>query len=364
MAPTPRPVPSGAHPPVHPGVPVALPADAPSLTAWAATARWPARRSLALHRLPRALAARRPALRAALHACGLDPAAAAAELRAADRLTLRCLAAACRRFPRAAPARAAVVVSYADPVRPLLSLLEGVLPALLGGTAVTTVVAPGAVPTAGRLARAMRDAGVPEGLWSPVTAPDGRLAALHAALAEHACCLAPQCCPPPFRPRPPGLLVVRHDGDARRAARALVRGLAAGTGRTCAATPLVAVHATRWDEFTAALPRETGDGAGSGGRAAPVALTHAPVAALAAAARRHGHGAVAAPFTAWAEVLHAARGAGVHAAVFTRTPWARVAPQFDALPPERPALNALPRPGPTPVAALRLLRSRADRFRG
>lgn len=344
-------------------VPVSTPADAVRATASAGAARarpgaLRAGRRSVVPRLLTTSPVRRAALASALRHGGLAPADAAAELRLADAFAARCLRAARHHLPPASSVPA-VVTSYADPTRPLLSLLEGALPALLAGSAVTTVVDVPTAVVAALAAEAVGEAGLPEGVWQLLAARPADASGVYAALAEHAVGLAPQCCPPPCRPRRPGLLAVRHDGDARAAARAVLAGLTARGGRTCAATPVVAVHTARWREFHAeltvgarSLPAGAALRAERGlDRVRPAEITAGPVA-------------VVAPYTAWAEVLHLARETGAHAAVFTRARTGRLAPQFDALPATRPVLNDRPRPGLSPREAFRELPRRPGRSGG
>jgi succinate-semialdehyde dehydrogenase / glutarate-semialdehyde dehydrogenase len=193
----------------------------------------------------------------------------------------------------------------------------------------------------------------------------------------------------PWRPPPPGLLVLRHDGDERAAARATVRACFARAGRRCATTPLVAVHETRLPAFQERLARETArfhpttalphqhwrarlpewvDAALDAGALAvqrglptgmtippvpdPVVLTAPPLTAEELPRPPVGPIAVLIPFTTWAEVLHLARGTGPHLAVFTRTRLKQLAPQLAGLPATRIQLNAAPQAGLPPRQAL------------
>lgn len=318
-------------------VPVSTPADAVRATAAAAAATAASANRRQWRPGRRFVTSAVPAV--ALRHAGLGPADAAEELADADRFTARCLRHARRHLPPPWTVPA-VVTSYADPVRPLTSLLEGALPALLAGVAVTTLVDVRTAPVAVHAAQALRAAGLADGAWQLLAVRPGDAAGVHAALAEHAVRRAPQCCPPPHRGRAPGLLALRHDGDPRAAARAVLAGLTTRAGRTCAATPVVAVHATRWAEFRAELAPATLRTSEGLDRVQPADAPAGPVAA---------------PFTAWAEVLQLARGTGAHPAVFTRARQARLAPQFDALPVTRLVLNDRPRPGLAPREAFREL---------
>ncbi|MGD3110637.1 aldehyde dehydrogenase family protein [Streptomyces sp. YGL11-2] len=350
-------------------------------------------------RLQRALAVRHAALRTVLQdVCGLGPADAETELRSSRATLLRHTVAAGPhrapwRRPRSgtpsphAPQRPAVVMSHVDGARPLVSLLEGALPALLKGmTVVSETDHRTAVPTLAVLATA-REAGLRPGGWA--VAVDRRAADLRCVLTEHADEVSPQCCAwDPWRLPPPGLLVLRHDGDARAAARATIWSCFARAGRHCAATPLGAVHDTRLTAFLDHLAREAArfrPATALPHRQWHALLTEWTDAALGAGARpvRTGtppgrafppvpdpillmappHGAEGLPrpplgpvallvrFSAWAEVLHLARRTGPHLGVFTRTRLAQLSPQLAGLASPHIQLNAAPNAGLPPGLA-------------
>ncbi|MGW1373157.1 aldehyde dehydrogenase family protein [Streptomyces sp. NPDC002446] len=350
-------------------------------------------------RLQRALAVRHAALRIVLQdASGLGPADAEAELRGVRGTLLQHAAAASQqrapwRRPRpgtsspSPPQRPTVAMSHVDGARPLVSLLEGALPALLTGVAVVSEVDHRTAVSALAVLAAAREAGLPRGMWAVVV--DRRAADLRCVLAEHVDRVVPQCCAwDPWRPPPPGLLVLRHDGDTRAAARATVRSCFARAGRRCAATPLVAVHEARLTAFLDHLARETARfrpvtalphrqwrarlaawtetaiGAGArpvragaaSGRASPsvpdpIILMAAPLGVEGLPRPSVGPVALLVRFSAWAEVLHLARRTGPHLGVFTRTRLTQLAPQFAGLAATRIRLNAAPEAGLPPRLA-------------
>ncbi|MFI9048752.1 aldehyde dehydrogenase family protein [Streptomyces sp. NPDC053427] len=353
---------------------------------------------------------------ALVHGCGLGSADTMTELHTADRYFPACEAAARAHFrryrlprphlsgrvaARTAPGHA-VVTSCTDDAHPLMSLLEGALPALLSGSAVITRLSACTAVAALRMAQHARAAGLPDGVWQFVL-PQSRTAtwALHALLAEHCDARAPQCCPATPRPdgetlAPPGLLIVRHDASVPAAVRAAVPSCFGRAGRTCAATSLIAVHQSVWSPFESAFTRAALHYA-----AHPASRTALPVAhaergaAWARAARACGarpvlgtpqrfaprpdalwHPTVLAAsswdgapipavpraplallvrFTAWSEVLDLARYSSHHLGMFTRTRLSQFLPQFAGLPAEHLSLNAAPRSGLSPRQALHVL---------
>ncbi|MFE9369694.1 aldehyde dehydrogenase family protein [Streptomyces sp. NPDC006711] len=338
------------------------------------------------------------------HGAGFGPADAVEECQDGERLlrhAARGGGLASHRWPRSpyaseqTGARAATV-SYGDDARPLASLCEGALPALLRGGAVVTEVSARTAPVALAVTAMARRAGLPDGVWQVAVrgeAPGAMSGSgLRAVLAEHADAVAPLCCPPDpagpwrVRSRPPGLFVLRHDGSARAAARAAVRACFARAGRGCAATPHVAVHASRAEEFLHRFSREAAASTcmttlpdeqhlallsewfdaclAAGARSLlprPRTLEHRSVAAAPVPAPvllRDGAGlsdprpeipqgpvALVTAFTHWAEVLDHARRGGHHLCVFTRTPLRYLSPQFGDLPARRIHLNQAPRAG-------------------
>lgn len=353
---------------------------------------------------------------ALVHGCGLGPMDTLTELHAADRYFPACEAAArahLRRYrlprphlsgrigARFSPGHA-VVTSCTDDARPLMSLLEGALPALLCGSAVITRLSARTAVAALRMAQHARAAGLPDGLWQFVL-PQSRSATwvLHALLAEHTDARAPQCCPATPRPEDetlarPGLLVVRHDASVPAAVRAAVPSCFGRAGRPCAATSLIAVHQTTWSPFERAFTRaalhfaahpasrtalpvvnaERGAAWAQAARAAgarpllghpqrfaprPDALWHPMVLT---ASRWDGAPVPAVPraplallvrYTAWSEVLDLARHANRHLGLFTRTRFSQLRPQFAGLPAEHLTLNAAPRSGLPPRQAVQAL---------
>ncbi|GHG50064.1 aldehyde dehydrogenase family protein [Streptomyces griseocarneus] len=394
-------------------LPLSSPADARNSVERARTAQgvWRGVRTVDrirwLTRLREGLAARHGAFGSVLtHAAGLGAVDAAAELRQADQV-LRHVGAAVRHglapwHPRGragpvgpqsqAGPRPAVLASQVDDARPLASLLEGALPALLRGGAVVTEVDVRSAMVALAVTSAARRAGLPAGAWQLVVqglADQAAARAVRAVLTEHADDVAPQCCgqgPPRStraRPRPPGLLVLRHDGQVRAAARAAVRACFSRAGRGCAATPLIAVHTARSADFLDCFVREAArftpgstlpqrrqaawwpewvdraiaSGAQPlllGGRAGdrpdgPALPVPRPVILLDGSRwheRPHelplGPLAVVTRFTWWAQALDLAQHAGPHLSVFTRTRLSQLGPQFAGLPASRIHLNQRP----------------------
>ncbi|MEV8396015.1 MULTISPECIES: aldehyde dehydrogenase family protein [unclassified Streptomyces] len=246
-------------------VPHSTPADVFTAIATAADAQrvWARRterdRRAALARLDRWIARHRTDLGELLaHGFGLCGRDTAAELRAAGR-ALRpgrrtvlprvggaTRAALVRELPRPRPATS--VATHTDDSRPLASLLEAAVPALLDGSAVLSHVSPRAAVLAARLCAAAVAAGLPAGIWRLVIAPPGSPTA--AVLDEHAETVIPPCCPAPCPgARRPGLLVVRHDARLRTAVAQAGRACFSRAGQGCTAAPLVAVHDTRYGAF-------------------------------------------------------------------------------------------------------------------
>ncbi|MFG2721477.1 aldehyde dehydrogenase family protein [Streptomyces sp. NPDC048416] len=375
--------------------------------AWLATGQ--AGRRATVIRLRREVAAGRAAFMAVLrHSAGFGIKDTVEECRDAERV-LRLSTSSPRTAVRwwqrppfapapyqAADIAPAVTVSYCDDSRPLAAMFEGALPALLAGAAVVTDVSARSAPVALAAAALAREVGLPAGVWQ--VAVRGEAAGmsgsgLRAVLAEHADALAPLCCPPGAtgpvaRPRPPCLLILRHDGSARAAARAAVRACFARAGRSCAATPLVAVHARRTEDFLDAFVREARTFTGTTALPDELHLTRLVAWAhsrMSAGARpltdwspptyRPG-GAPPAPgplllldpgalsdqrpeipvgpvalvtrFTHWSEVLDHAQHTGHHLGVFTRAPISQLAPQFAGLAGRRIHLNQPPHAGLLP----------------
>ncbi|MFG2136489.1 aldehyde dehydrogenase family protein [Streptomyces sp. NPDC048650] len=354
---------------------------------------------------------------ALVHGCGLSGADTAAELHAADRYFPSCETAARAHFRRYRLTRPqltgrvagrppvpghAVVTSCTDDARPLTSLLEGVLPALLCGTSVITRLSARTAVAALRVAQHARAAGLPDGVWQFVLPQSADAVwALHAVLAEHTDARAPQCCPSAAGPQedvlaPPGLLAVRHDASVPAAVRAAVPACFGRAGRLCASTSLVAVHQSAWtyfeSAFTAAalhyaahpasrtaLPATDGERGAAWVRAArvcgarpvlghprqlaprPDGLWH-PV--VLAATSWDGAPVPAVPrapvalllrYTAWAEVLDLARHTNRHLGIFTRTRFSPLPAHVSGLPAEHITLNAAPGSGLSPRQALHIL---------
>ncbi|WP_164551734.1 aldehyde dehydrogenase family protein [Streptomyces sp. WAC 01529] len=342
------------------------------------------------------------------HAGGLGPRDRAAELRQTDKVLLHAFkalrasvglrqalrGAQARPAPgRYSPHRPAVISSRVHEGRPLASLLEGALPALVGGSAVVTEVdVRSAVPALAVQALARR-AGLPRHVWQLMVSQDSERATvgdLRAVLNEHADDFAPQCClrgtsgSGKAGTRVPGLLVLRHDGCSRAAAQAAVDACFSRAGRMCSTTPLIAVHADRQAEFVRQLvgraarftPESTLPGRGqltlmrkwSATVAASGALpllpksptsgttppVPEPVALFDHSAwyRRlpelppAGPVALVTTFTRWSEALALARHTGTHLSVFTRTRAAQLDPQFAGLPASRIGFNRASSPTP------------------
>lgn len=409
----------------HPllSLPLSAPADARNAVERARTAHgvWRGVRASDRARwlawLRKGLAGHHGALGSVLtHAAGLGSVDAATELRQADRV-LRHFAAAGRHGfgswqpqGRAGPGgpphrtgeRPEVLASQVDDARPLASLLEGALPALLRGGAVVTEVDVRSAMVALAVTSAARRAGLPAGAWQLVVqgfSDHATARAVRAVLTEHADDSAPQCCGPGparstrARPRLPGLLVVRHDGQARAAARAAVRACFSRAGRGCAATPLIAVHAAQSADFLDCFVREAArftPGSTLLQRRQPALLLDWADSAVASGAqplllggrpgdrpdgsapavprpvilldgsrwheRPHelplGPLAVVTRFTWWAQALELAQHTGSHLSVFTRTHASRLAPHFAGLPATRIRLNQPPVAGLLPRGAL------------
>ncbi|MFE2498074.1 aldehyde dehydrogenase family protein [Streptomyces scopuliridis] len=286
--------------------------------------------------------------------------------------------------PRSRPAT--TVATHTDDSRPLASLLEAAVPALLDGSAVLSHVSPRAAVLAARLCAAAVAAGLPAGIWRLVIAPPGSPTA--AVLDEHAETVIPPCCPAPCPgARRPGLLVVRHDARLRTAVPQAGRACFSRAGQGCTAAPVVAVHDTQYGTFlrrlanlAAHLPAGGAPGArssalsslqGSGpcadfarfarsiahdARLHPV-LTgghrpdlapylHEPVVARTApgpgpgplpdpallAAIPPGPLALVVRYTHWSDVLALARHTGRHATLITNGRSAHLAAQFAGLP--------------------------------
>ncbi|MEU7154491.1 aldehyde dehydrogenase family protein [Streptomyces sp. NPDC045456] len=356
-----------------------------SLVPAAERARWG-------RRFREAVAARRAPLLAGLPLlCGLGPADAEDDITQALRSLRRSVAAArswsgrLNHTPYGRSPRPAVVFSDVDDACPLASLLEGALPALLSGVAVVTEVDHRSAMLAVAVHEAARASGLPPHVWQLAVCDtsDGARADVRAVLAEHADAVAPRCCPGGSA-RPPGLLVLRHDGDAKAAARATIDACFTRAGRKCTATPLVAVHESLLPRFVRHLTREAE-------RFVPVSVlpeeqqrrrysawvdttlspgasvadtpptptwtmrtphTTRPVILRAALdsfprllSTPVGPSATLLGFTAWAEVLDLACRTGPHLSVFTRTPAARLRPQWAGLAAHRIDINRAPAPG-------------------
>ncbi|MFE4372102.1 aldehyde dehydrogenase family protein [Streptomyces sp. NPDC056835] len=243
-------------------VPHSTPADVFTAIATAADAQrvWARRterdRRAALARLDRWIARHRTYLGELLaHGAGLCGRDTAAELRAAGRALRpgrRTVLPRPRGVPRIRelprPRPATSVATHTDDSRPLASLLEAAVPALLDGSAVLSHVSPRAAVLAARLCAAAVAAGLPAGIWRLVIAPPGSLTA--AVLDEHAETVIPPCCPAPCPgARRPGLLVVRHDARLRTAVAQAGRACFSRAGQGCTAAPLIAVHDTHHGTF-------------------------------------------------------------------------------------------------------------------
>ncbi|MEV5342110.1 hypothetical protein AB0K93_27055, partial [Streptomyces sp. NPDC052676] len=197
---------------------------------------------------------------------GLTPQEAWAQFDAADRLIAACAKAARGQngaswWSRDVPARRRrlVVASAVQEARPLVSLVEGALPALLCGHGVITHLTRATASTAAHLARAGLLAGLLPHQWQFILSLDPAGAfRTEALLAEHCDMRAPQCCGPgdPLGPVR-GMLAIRHDASLRTAVRVALDACFTGGGLWCSATPLIAVHQDHWDAFTAAFARET-----------------------------------------------------------------------------------------------------------
>ncbi|MEV5341524.1 aldehyde dehydrogenase family protein [Streptomyces sp. NPDC052676] len=274
------------------------------------------------------------------------------------------------------PPAARVVSSLNDDAAPLTHVFRGVLPALLNGDCVITAVQPHAVPMVAYLRELALEAGLPGDVWQQLEGQDRRLSWV---LTEHTDASVTACCTPRSAPGSitrPGLFVVRKDAPLRPAVRDAVQTAFRTAGRHCTTTPVIAVHAHHYDRFLdlfAAEAREleerarrspetvlsrlisdhqmdaveayvrraveenarvvvSGDALAFGRHAhGPVVLRQRHLDLIDAAHVPPGPVAVVAPFTAWSEVLWAARGTGRHVIVHTTSPLRQLAPQFAAL---------------------------------
>ncbi|MFG2607133.1 aldehyde dehydrogenase family protein [Streptomyces sp. NPDC048514] len=283
-----------------------------------------------------------------------------------------------RRPPQARadkPPAVQVMLSLSDDAAPLAHVFQGVLPALLNGDCVITAVQPHAVPMVAHLRALARTAGLPGDAWQQLEGQERRLSWV---LAEHTDASVTACCTPRSAPGSttrPGLFVVRKDARLRPAVQDAVQTTFRTAGRHCRATPVLAVHAHHYDRFLelfAAEVRELGERARRSPETVLSRLTsehqvhavqaylhrtvgehaHVVVGGAVSPFGRHTHGpvvlrqrhldlidvavppgpvAVVAPFTAWSEVLWAARGTGRHVTVHTASPLSQLAPQFAAL---------------------------------
>ncbi|MFE9887355.1 aldehyde dehydrogenase family protein [Streptomyces scopuliridis] len=387
-------------------VPHSTPADVFTAIATATDARrvWARRtdrdRRAALARLDRWIARHRTYLGELLaHGSGLCGTDTAAELRDAGRALRpgrRPVLPRVRELPRprgvprvGEPPRArpaTTVATHTDDSRPLASLLEAAVPALLDGSAVLSHVSPRAAVLAARLCAAAVAAGLPAGIWRLVIAPPGSPTA--AVLDEHAETVIPPCCPAPCPgARRPGLLVVRHDARLRTAVPQAGRACFSRAGQGCTAAPVVAVHDTQYGTFlrrlanlaahlpaggapgarSSALPSLQGSGPCTdfarfarsiahdarlhpvltGGHRPDLApYLHEPVVARTApgpgpgplpdpallAAIPPGPLALVVRYTHWSDVLALARHTGRHATLITNGRSAHLAAQFAGLP--------------------------------
>jgi succinate-semialdehyde dehydrogenase/glutarate-semialdehyde dehydrogenase len=274
------------------------------------------------------------------------------------------------------PSAERVVLSLHDDAAPLAHVFRGVLPALLNGDCVITTVQPHAVPMVTHLRALALEAGLPGDVWQQLEGQDRRLLWV---LAEHTDASVTACCTPRSAPGSttrPGLFVVRKDARLRPAVQDAVQAAFRTAGRHCRTTPVIAVHAHHYDRFLelfAAEVRELGERAR---RSPETVLSRLPsdhqvdavqahlhraveenarvvVSGDVLAFGRHAHGpvvlgqwhldlidaahvppgpvAVVAPFTAWSEVLWAARGTGRHVIVHTTSPVSQLASQFATL---------------------------------
>ncbi|MDH2388506.1 aldehyde dehydrogenase family protein [Streptomyces sp. HNM0663] len=282
-----------------------------------------------------------------------------------------------KRTPQAQTGKASpahVLLSLSDDAAPLTHVFHGVLPALLHGDCVISAVAPHAVRMSAHVRALALETGLPGDVWQQLAGHDRRLLW---AVAEHTDGSVTACCTPRSAPGSttlPGLFVVRKDARLRPAVQDAVRSAFRSAGRHCRATPVMAVHAHHYDRFIelfAAEARALGERAA---RSPEAVLSRLATADELGAVRsyltrawgedtqvvakgeslghklhgptvfsqRHldridttlippGPVAVVAPFTAWSEVLWAARGTGRHATVHTGAPLSQLAPQFATL---------------------------------
>ncbi|TWG03879.1 succinate-semialdehyde dehydrogenase/glutarate-semialdehyde dehydrogenase [Streptomyces brevispora] len=153
---------------------------------------------------------------------------------------------------RQPPQPPGTVATHADDCRPLVSLLEAAVPALLNGSAVISHVSPRTAVLAARLCAAATASGLPPGTWQMVVAAPGSLTA--AVLDEHVDTVVPRCCPETTPgTRRPGLLVVRHDANLRTAVTQARHACFGRAGRGCTAAPLVVVHDRHHDALLSRL---------------------------------------------------------------------------------------------------------------
>ncbi|WP_328377942.1 aldehyde dehydrogenase family protein [Streptomyces sp. NBC_00440] len=190
------------------------------------------------------------------HGSGLYGADATAELRDArrtmrdNRARLHPLAPFVRRQPQQPPE---TVATHAEDCRPLVSLLEAAVPALLNGNAVISHVSPRTAVFAARLCAAATASGLPRGVWQLVVAPTGSLTA--AVLDEHVDAVVPRCCPATTiaGTHRPGMFIVRHDANLRTAVTQARHACFDRAGRGCTAAPLVVAHDKHHDALLRGL---------------------------------------------------------------------------------------------------------------
>ncbi|WP_327296332.1 MULTISPECIES: aldehyde dehydrogenase family protein [unclassified Streptomyces] len=317
------------------------------------------------------------------HGSGLSSADAAAELRDArrtmrhHRTPLHSLVSIRRRPPQPPE----TVATHAEDCKPLVSLLEAAVPALLTGSAVISHVSPRTAVLAARLCAAASASGLPPGTWQLVVAPTGSITA--AVLDEHADSVVPRCCPATTAgARRPGMLIVRHDADLRTAVAQARHACFDRAGRGCTAAPLVVAHDKHHDallrrltataaqlparamsslpgsryseEFTHFVRRVSADGADGTFRpvltGTPLSLyLHEAVVTTAAldpelpAAIPPGPLAVVMRYSHWSDVLELARHTGRHATVITDARSTYLAGQFACLAANDIHLNRHPR---------------------
>ena len=161
---------------------------------------------------------------------------------------------------------AGLVVNVAAWNYPLVFVLGDALPALLAGDAVLTKPALRSVPLAGAVAGLLRDAGLPDGLFSVLAGDDVALGEAVVDVADHVLFTGSEAVGRQVAARAgarltgctlelggKNALYVAADADVPRAAAAAVRDCFGGAGQTCTSSERLYVHAAVAEQFRAEL---------------------------------------------------------------------------------------------------------------